>query len=363
MNDSLFSTIYENAPVAMAIVDEDVKIQSANRSALELIDKPLDDALGIRAGAVFGCLNRFDSTDGCGRAHMCKSCKIRSSVNLTMSTGQAQRRVEASIPIAVGDRQVELSLLVSTAKISWDGRPLVLLCLENITDLKAAQRALRRSNEHMKVLNSIMRHDIRGNLAIVSASIELAKERAANGLDDESRGRLDKAITVIQKSADLLDHMRELENTVSAELSLKPMDLGTVIDSAKEKSDLDFAVRGRGSVLADDALESALDNIVRNAAEHGKAKTMTIEISEDHGWTVLRMADDGKGIPDDVKSRVFDKGFTTGGRDNQGLGLYIAKSVIEQYGGRIRVEDSKPTGTAFVIELRKPGRTESLGSF
>lgn len=360
MSDSQFYSIYENAPVPILVVDGDVRIQSANRSALEFLDSPLDSSIGIRAGEAFECLNRFDDVKGCGQGPLCKECKIRGSVNMTMTTGRALRRVEATMPVSVGDRQAILSLLISTARITWEDRPLVLLCLENITDLRSAQENLRRSNEHMRVLNSILRHDIRGNLGIVSASIELAEE-ASPPIDPKARERLDKAMSIIRRSADLLDHMKELEKAVSREQSLKTVDLRTVINTVKGKSDLKVSVRGDGLALADDALSSAVDNIIINAAQHGNASRVDVEISEDKGWTVLRIADDGSGVPQQIKSRVFDKGFTTGTGDHHGLGLYIAKAVVEMYGGDIRVEDNVPKGAIFVIELRKPRRTEAIG--
>ncbi len=359
MDDPSFLSVYESAPVAILIVDGDVRIKSTNRSARELLSKPLDDVLGVRAGEVFGCLNRFDDPRGCGKGPECGECKIRGSVTRTLATSEPVRRVEATMPVSVGERQALVSLLVSTAPISWDGKPHALLCLENITDLKAVQEQLRRSNEHMRVLNSILRHDIRGNLGIVSASIELAEQETGPAIDPKARERLDKAVAVIHRSADLLDHMKDLEKAISPEQSLRVLDLRAVVDSVKGNSELNVDVRGDGKALADDALSSAVDNIINNADHHGRATRVDIDISQDEGWNVMRIADDGMGIPDDIKGKVFDRGFTTGGENHLGLGLYIAKAVVEMYGGSIRVEDNMPRGAVFVIELRKPKRTET----
>ncbi|MEM2716548.1 MAG: ATP-binding protein, partial [Archaeoglobaceae archaeon] len=69
-------------------------------------------------------------------------------------------------------------------------------------------------------------------------------------------------------------------------------------------------------------------------------------------YAEIRIADFGKGIPDEVKPRIFEEGFTYGEKASTGLGLYIVKRLVERYSGEIKVEDNKPKGTVFVIRLR-----------
>jgi signal transduction histidine kinase len=63
------------------------------------------------------------------------------------------------------------------------------------------------------------------------------------------------------------------------------------------------------------------------------------------------VADQGKGIPDEVKARVFDEGFTFGETGNTGLGLYIVKKTMERYGGSVVAKDNRPKGTVFELRL------------
>lgn len=63
--------------------------------------------------------------------------------------------------------------------------------------------------------------------------------------------------------------------------------------------------------------------------------------------------DNGTGIPDKIKDKVFNEGFFHGQTGNTGIGLHIVRKTIERYGGSISVEDNEPSGTIFKINLKK----------
>jgi signal transduction histidine kinase len=112
---------------------------------------------------------------------------------------------------------------------------------------------------------------------------------------------------------------------------------------------VDFTIEGEGSIYADDALPSAIDNIVRNAMVHGKADRIDAKIWVKDGKCYLRIADNGIGIPDQVKSQLFDEGFSYGANAGTGLGLYLVTRAVARYGGSVSVEDNLPKGAAFLL--------------
>lgn len=114
-----------------------------------------------------------------------------------------------------------------------------------------------------------------------------------------------------------------------------------------------FEIQGDGQVLADDALISVIENIVRNALIHGGINQIEVKIKTKKDAVQISLADRGVGIPDVIKAKLFTEGTRYGPTGNSGLGLYIAKKTIERYGGQIWVEDNKPTGTRFIIKLPK----------
>jgi signal transduction histidine kinase len=65
----------------------------------------------------------------------------------------------------------------------------------------------------------------------------------------------------------------------------------------------------------------------------------------------IRIADNGPGIPDDRKERIFGKGEKGLDSAGTGIGLYLVRTLVNRYGGRVWVEDNDPKGAVFIVEL------------
>jgi signal transduction histidine kinase len=225
-----------------------------------------------------------------------------------------------------------------------------------IAERKQAEEELIQLNDVLKLINKILRHDILNDLTIVGNSIEVYSETKDEKL-------LKNALKAIDNSVQLIKKMRELESVASSGGSLKSYNVREVVEDVIKKYDIEFRVKGDCTVVADDALISVIDNIVRNAIVHGKTNRIDIEIRENNGMGEIRIADYGKGIPDELKEKIFEKDFTYGGNCGTGLGLYIVNKTVKRYGGSIYVEDNKPKGTIFTIRLSYPkGKIEHLSS-
>jgi TusA-related sulfurtransferase/anti-sigma regulatory factor (Ser/Thr protein kinase) len=148
--------------------------------------------------------------------------------------------------------------------------------------------------------------------------------------------------------------MRELESLVSSGSSLKPFNIKEIIEEYTKKhtsSEYALKLEGDSTVLADEAFVSVIENIIRNAVVHGRADRVEIAVRDDGEYTEIRIADNGTGVPDELKEEIFEEGFT-GNSKGTGLGLYIARKTVERYGGSIRVEDNKPRGAIFILTLK-----------
>ena len=102
-----------------------------------------------------------------------------------------------------------------------------------------------------------------------------------------------------------------------------------------------------------DAMRRVLANLLSNAVEalngSGRVEVYT-RFEQDHQVAVLEVRDNGCGVPDELKSRLFEPYFSTKG-EGRGLGLAIVNAVIADHGGSIRVRDNVPCGTRFILEL------------
>jgi len=210
---------------------------------------------------------------------------------------------------------------------------------------RKAEEKVLKLNKILRLLNKILRHDILNNLTVIKLSLDLLKEK------EDRPAKI--AIAAINRSEKLLTQMKELETAVSSGENLLPLRVGKVLKEISERfADMKLSLQGDGVVLADEALVSVFENLIGNAQVHGKADKITISIKDNKESVIIRLADNGKGIPAKIKKNLFKEGFRYGETGHSGLGLYIVKTTIERYGGEISVEKNKPGGTAFIIKLK-----------
>ena len=216
----------------------------------------------------------------------------------------------------------------------------------DITEKNKAEEKIKGLNEALRVLNKILRHDILNDLTVVMSACDMIQV-------DDQRLKL-KAGKAIMKSVSLIEQMRELENALVSDEVLAGKSLRSVAESVvKNYPDIKFSITGDCTALCDEGIYSAIDNIVRNAVVHGKTDRIDITIHDKDDKCEMRIADWGKGIPSDIKDKIFGEGESFGDTRGSGLGLYIVKKIIERYGGTITVEDNRPNGVIFVLKFKK----------
>jgi PAS domain S-box-containing protein len=237
-------------------------------------------------------------------------------------------------------------LSLSTAPIIDQGgkKGSIIVVASDITERKHMEERLIQLNEVLRLVNGILRHDTLNELTVLNGSLEMYKRT-------QSEKFLVSATRAVNRSMEMIKRMKELEKIALSGGPLKTIDLAKVAESVCKGYMIDFKVEGTCSVLADDAIGSAIDNIVRNATIHGKADRIEVQIERQDGKCSMRIADNGIGIPDELKDKVFQEGFSHGVNGGTGLGLYLVSKAVERYGGEIWVEDSIPHGATFVISL------------
>ncbi|HOI77914.1 MAG TPA: PAS domain S-box protein, partial [Methanofastidiosum sp.] len=213
----------------------------------------------------------------------------------------------------------------------------------DITERKKAEDKVNELNETLRILNKILRHDILNDLTIVLTVCDL--------MGDSNPRLKQKASRALDKSITLIERMRELEQALISDSPIQKYEIDQVIlDIIKNYPEIKFNVSGKCKICTDEAIFSVIDNIIRNAIIHGKTKRIDIEIRETEKYCIVKIADYGIGVPEEIKTRIFEEGFSYGDNRSTGLGLYIVKKIMERYGGSIKVSDNKPTGAIFILE-------------
>ncbi|MGA1866011.1 MAG: PAS domain S-box protein [Thermoplasmatota archaeon] len=228
-----------------------------------------------------------------------------------------------------------------------DGRPVSINgVLRDITTRKEAEEELLKLNEVMRLINRIMRHDIKNRLAVVYGLLGFLMERGAF-----DPAILKYIITSVKRSIELTKRMAELESLIFKSRDKKEFDLKALILEIATEYPLSTRVHGDCRIVADDALSSVFDNLISNAVVHGRASSLDVRISSKKGRCIVDISDNGRGIPENVRGLLFHEDFSWGEEKGFGLGLYIVSKVLERYGGSVELGESRGAGARFILEF------------
>jgi len=305
-----------------------------NNNKIVRVNKAFSENIGIASHKIIGCdcddfYNRiYKSTSKLPTKVVLKDGKERTEV---MFDKNSNKYYLNSVTPLIDNKRI------------WG----VVSISKDITAIKNTEEELKHHQEHIELINKILRHDLTNNLAVIKSAINIYKNERAEGLLDEASNRVFSSVQLIRK-------MKNLESVISSDRQLSPINIKKVM--RKVLSDyraIEFNVSGKASVMADDALYSVFNNIIQNAVDHGKASRIDIKIKEKPENFEIRIEDNGVGIPDEIKKSIFEEGFKFGEKGHTGLGLFIVKNAVKNYGGNIKVEDNIPNGTVFILDLKK----------
>jgi two-component system nitrogen regulation sensor histidine kinase NtrY len=257
-----------------------------------------------------------------------------------------------------------LNVAVTVATLHHEGKSLgYVLVFEDLSDLLKAQRQAAWREVARRVA-----HEIKNPLTPISLSAERIRRHLDRGTppDANSIAVLHSCATTIVSAVETLRALVDEFSTLARFPAAKPQpaSINSIIENtlAMFNGRLDN-IRVRTSlssdlprVLADgEAIKRALANLVDNAAEAMQGSMLReIEISTSlvasHDAVEITVSDTGHGVSQELKERLFLPYFSTKNRGT-GLGLAIVSRIIEDHHGSIRVEENKPVGTRFVLEL------------
>jgi PAS domain S-box-containing protein len=141
------NAIYASAPVVLFVVDEQLRIEKLNERAAQLAGQSACALIGLGPGDAMGCAVAGLERRGCGNSPLCQDCRIRATILDTLQNGTRHQGVEAWAPWSIPMKEEPMCLLVSTAAIQLGSSRKALVCAQEITELKGAQRELHRQAE------------------------------------------------------------------------------------------------------------------------------------------------------------------------------------------------------------------------
>jgi PAS domain S-box-containing protein len=270
---------------------------------------------------------------------------------------------------------------ITAIPILYRGRPSIMVVFRDITERKRAETVLREQTEELTRVNreldeahreanlylDILTHDVRNanNVSTMYADLLLGL------LEGDPKTYAQKLYDSIWRSTEILKNVAAIRRIHQESADLSSVDLDAVIrEEIGRFPAASIRYDGRPiEVCADGLLSMVVTNLIGNAVKFGGPDVeIAVTVEEEDGEVLVSVEDTGPGIPDGVKRllfRRFERGLGHG--RGEGLGLYIVRTLVERYGGSVRVEDRVPDrpdlGAAFRFTLLRAshGRVPACG--
>jgi len=219
-----------------------------------------------------------------------------------------------------------------------------------VQSINTLLQRVRDSTTRERSLIADAAHELRTPLAAMRVNVEALKAQSIDSGQRELMGNLlrsnDRATRLVGQLLQLMrsDAVSDAALPVALSLDALVQDRLAMIEGVAHARgvELELACAGEVPVLGErESLVSMVDNLVDNAIKYSPRRTVVkVQVAREQGHAVLRVADQGPGIPPGLRERVFDRFFRSPGQtqSGSGLGLAIVKSVVDKHGGTVALE-------------------------
>ncbi|MCM2256658.1 MAG: ATP-binding protein [Vicinamibacteria bacterium] len=337
----LMETVLETVGTGVVVVDAEATVTAVNAAACRLLD--------VDAAAV-GRLLEDGLGRGAGRDELASLARRQLA-----GRGTRQER-EVRVPLAGRDRH--LAVTVVPLPGAPGTAPGAVLVLDDLTPLMRAQKVAAWGEVARKLA-----HEIKNPLTPIQLSAQRVRKahvRQSPDLDrivEEATGAIEHEVEALKN---LVDEFAQFARLPAANLA--PASLHEVIEQALSLYEGLFPDVKLSRELAADLPALRIDveqikrvvvNLVDNAIDavdrRGTVK-LTTTFDKAQARARLTVEDDGPGVPEADREKLFVPSFSTK-RRGSGLGLAIVARIVQEHNGTIRVEDAQPHGARFVVDL------------
>lgn len=319
--------VFQSIGHPILILGPDQEILSANRAALHAIGLDLASLRGHRCHDIFH--HAAAAPDGCPFIRL-------------MERGDGGGSVEMVVEALNGTYLV-------TCNPVYDDRGAVVKVIHTMTEITERvenEQALREAHDRIALLTSLTRHDLRNRMMVVQGYLRLAEREADPETAAHHRELALRNVAMMER---ILEFTTDYERVGAR--APEWQQVGTVVRHALGEVELD-GIRleiegGEREVLADPLLRKVFSNLMDNTVRYGERVTrIRVMVSIDGDALIIAYTDDGIGIDEGEKERIFEKGYGK----NTGLGLYLVPQILGITGASI-TENGRP-GEGVRFELR-----------
>ncbi len=328
-NEIKFISIFNQTPDPILIMDQSDTIMEVNRGFHEMFGLSDTEVVGRRTGDI-PVLSPIHGKDILEK--------------LSGTEGEVFRDEMTFL----NRNNVQITAEVACSQIIIHKRPCLLIQIHDISEIRNAHDAAQKANDKLNILSSITRHDILNRVMIAMLYGEEMKEYISDPV------LLKFLDTIIQASSDIEHLIRFTKEYQDLGTSAPAWQrIGSILNQppiqnlAKDvriESDL-----GTLEIYADLMLEKVLYNLVDNSVRHGQNLT-TIRLGYQRIGSdcLITYEDDGGGVSDDEKEKIFERGFGK----NTGMGLFLIREILSITS--ISIQETGTHGIGVRFEMRVP---------
>jgi PAS domain S-box-containing protein len=339
-SEERFRKVFEEGPVGVCVVGADFRFVRVNAALAAMLGSTSDELVG----ATFADL-ASEPGDG-----------LEIDLARRLFVGDIPRYQIEKRWLRGDGSDIWVKLNVSVLR-DEEGRPLQgIVLVEDITEQRAVESVRRELDALKDTFVQTVAHDLRSPLSAIRGLAQLLEDDEVEpALRQNLAGRIaGGADRLLRLVSDLLDTERIRSGNV--ELQREPTDLSAVLRAVAdhhEDNDHKIVVDAVPTIASVDPthVERIVENLVGNAVRHTpEGTTVWLQLAHADDSVVVSVVDDGPGIPDELKSSVFEpffKGTRLGG--GFGVGLSLVARLAELHGGRAWVDDRVGGGSAFHV--------------
>ena len=329
--------LFERSPDMIDIHDEAGAIVDANRAMTDALGYDREELVGMDVWEVD---TELDPEEG---VRLWNGLEMDETVRLETTFARADG---STFPVEVHVRRIDVQ-----------GEDRFLASSRDISERKAYERRIERENERLDEFASIVSHDLRNPLNVLSGYLRLARETGTDEYFDRCERALDEMERLIEDVLALArqgEAVGSFERVNLGELAARYSDdaFGSTDDEDPFGADaggdaavdvpIEIGIEADSEICADPGrVGQLLGNLFRNAAEHGGERVVVADLPD--GFYV---EDDGPGIDPDERGQVFESGYTTS-ETGTGFGLSIVERIAEAHGWEVAVAEGENGGARF----------------
>jgi signal transduction histidine kinase len=224
---------------------------------------------------------------------------------------------------------------------------------------------IERRQDQLSLLAQVLRHDIANAATVITGWGDALR----GDVEPDGIEALERVLRAGQRITELVENSRDLTRLIETghRLDTRAMPLAPVLEREVETIERVHESTSTGvvvtletppptvDVIAGGMLPSVFANLFSNAVRHNDAGETEIDVSVgvEPATVVVRVRDNGPGVPDDRKEEVFEPSTKSVDSPGDGLGLSLVRRLVDSYGGEIWFEDASGGGAVACVELRR----------